>query len=384
MGSQALFDLTPIHPGKILSRMMEEKGWTPEEVAAITGLSGSMVYSLIRGSTNIGAETAVKLAAAFGNQPEEWLKWDSLFRLSQLEQNGSSSVSKLARLYELAPIRDMQKRGWIAKTKDVDELESELKRFFGRDSLEGDMSFPVATKRSFLSVKLNPAEKAWCFCARQLASTIPLPKPFNPKRLEQAEKKLRQLAAFRKLAGHLSDVLLQYGIRFVVVEPIPGVRIDGATFWLDSEPVIAMSIRHDRIDGFWFTLMHEFAHVKRGDASVDSDLIDGTKGVAYSLVEDEAEQAANESATASLVPPDEMQSFIRRVGPLYPRERVIQFAHKIKIHPGIIVGQLQHRNELGYMSLRDLLVKVRDVIISTAFTDGWNQSVAPAILRGES
>jgi len=56
---------------------------------------------------------------------------------------------------------------------------------------------------------------------------------------------------------------------------------------------------------------------------------------------------------------------------------VVQFANKVKIHPGIVVGQLQHRNELGYSALRDMLVKIREVVTTTALTDGWNQNLAP-------
>jgi HTH-type transcriptional regulator/antitoxin HigA len=52
----------------------------------------------------------------------------------------------------------------------------------------------------------------------------------------------------------------------------------------------------------------------------------------------------------------------------------------MKIHPGIIVGQLQYRKELGYSALRELLPKVRDIVIGTALTDGWNQIIAPLAL----
>lgn len=127
--------------------------------------------------------------------------------------------------------------------------------------------------------------------------------------------------------------------------------------------------------------MHEFAHIKHGDAlSVDRDLIDGTIGIAVMLVEDEVEQKANEAASNSLVPSRELDSFISRVGPLYSKERIIQFAHKMKIHPGIIVGQLQHRNELSFGSNREMLVKVRSAVIETALTDGWNRSITPGLL----
>jgi HTH-type transcriptional regulator / antitoxin HigA len=368
-----LFDLRPRHPGKNLRDMMESKGWTQDEMATITGMSRQTINNLIAGKTNITPEVAVKLAAVFKNNPEEWLKWDNIFRLSQLEGD-TSSVGKLARIYEIAPVRDMQRRGWIQVTGNPAELEAELAKFYGENPIESEVRLQIAARRALTLTYLNPAEKAWCFRAKQLARMLPI-RPFNVEMLSSTEERLRQLAASPKECRHISKVLASAGIKFVVIEPLPGSQIDGATLWMESNPVIAVSLRHDRIDGFWFTLMHEFAHVVNGDASVDVDLFDGVRGVAVRLVEDDAEHRANEQSAGSLVPKAELDSFIRRVGPLYPRERVIQFANKVKIHPGIIVGQLQYRKEIGYSALRPFLVKVRDNVTSTSLTDGWNQIV---------
>jgi HTH-type transcriptional regulator/antitoxin HigA len=377
MPSTALFDNSPVHPGKILGWKLEEKGWSFEELAAIIGSTRQTIYLIVTGKGNISPEMAAKLSAAFGNPAEEWLKWDNLYRLS-ITETDVAGVGTMARLYELAPVREMQKRGWVKLTADPSELQAELQKFYGTDSLDSDIKFPVATLRTVSLPFLNVAEKAWCFRARQLAASM-LVAPFAPARLGEAERKLRQLAAYPKEARHLPKILSDYGIRFVVIEPLAGVKIDGAAFWLsETEPAIAVSLRHDRIDGFWYTVMHEFAHIRAKDAlSVDTDLIDDTEGITVTLVEDEAEKLANLRASDSLIPQAEMGSFISRVGPYYSRERVIQFAHKMKIHPGIIVGQLQHKKELGYSALRDLLAKVRDSVTGTALTDGWNQTIAP-------
>ena len=375
-----LFDLRPVHPGKILREKLHERGWTQDQLCTITGYGKQGISLIANEKSGVSADMAKALAAAFGNTPEEWLKWDSQYRLSVAEAD-VSDIEKRAHLYSLAPVRDMQKRGWISVTDDTERLEAELKKFFGVDSLEGDVAFPVATSRTEKLPYLNPAEKAWCFRARKMASALPVP-AFRADRLDQAEKELRKLAAYPKEARHLTELLAAYGIRFVVVEPLAGGKIDGAAFWLDAtSPVTALSLRFDRIDAFWFTLMHEFAHIKHGDAlSVDRDLIDGTIGIAVMLVEDEAEQRASEAASNSLIPSRELESFISRVGPLYSKERIIQFAHKMKIHPGIIVGQLQHRNEIGYGSNREMLAKVRSAVIETALTDGWNRSITPGLV----
>ena len=77
-----------------------------------------------------------------------------------------------------------------------------------------------------------------------------------------------------------------------------------------------------------------------------------------------------------------MDSFIRRVGPLYSKQRIVQFAHRVKIHPGIIVGQLQNRDEIGYSANREMLTKVREVVAQTALTDGWGRTINASFLFG--
>ena len=359
--------------------MMDERGWDALELAAITGMSAQTIYGLVGLRSNVSLETAARLAQAFGNSIEEWVRWDALYRATLLEED-LSGIGRLAKLYQIAPIREMQRRGWISTTADAAQLEAELTRFYGSNPLDGDVMLTIAARRNVAMPNLNPAESAWCFRARQIAASM-MVDPFDPKKLDATERKLRRLAASPKEARHLPKVLADAGIRFVIVEPLADSKIDGAAFWIDAEPVIAVSLRHDRIDGFWFTVMHEFSHVKNGDAfSADSELVEGNTGIAVTLVEDEAEKRANKQAANALVPTDELDSFVRRVGPFYPKERIIQFANKVKIHPGIIVGQLQKRDEVGYGSLREMLVKVRDVVVSTALTDGWNQSIPPGLV----
>jgi HTH-type transcriptional regulator/antitoxin HigA len=376
-----LFDLKPEHPGKILRRMLEERSWTQEDLAAIIGKSRQFVNEIIAGRNGIGIEMAMALGAAFGNDPQEWLKYDQMYKLSLAERD-VTDVAEMARLYQTAPIRDMMKRGWIRTDMDPRQLRSELEAFFESECLEQGITFPVAAKRTVKLDHLNAAETAWCFRSRHLAKSL-LVAPFSPGRLTRAQSTLKKLTVHPKEARHVPEVLADAGIRFVVVEPLPGVKVDGAAFWIDAGPVIALSMRFDRVDGFWFTLMHEFAHIKFGDPlSVDSELIDGTKGVAVTLVEDEAEKRANDDAANALIPRSEIDSFVRRVGPLYPKTRVIQFANRLRTHPGLIVGQLQHRREIGYMAMREVLVKVREFVTSTALTDGWGNLPAVSSYGG--
>ena len=362
-------------PGAVLRRMLEDRGWTQDTLAAVTGHSRQTIHDVIAGKCGISPDMAVRLAAALGNDPTEWMRWDSVHQLS-LVSTDAEEVRALSRLYSEAPIRDMQKRDWLPAASTAATLAEAVAQFF-RD----DEAFDVALRRSDATPALSPPERAWLYRARQLAASSVFVAEFNAKRLPAAQRKLRQLAAYAKEIERLSEMLAYYGIRFVVLEPLRGARIDGAAFWLGQSPTIAVSARWDRIDALWFTVMHEFMHIKNGDVgSLDVNLVcESENGLSIASSEDVAEQRANEEAAHALVPKAELDSFIGRTSPLYSSARIVQFAHRIKMHPGIIVGQLQHRGELRYSSHRALLVKVRKYLVETALTDGWGRSLSPGV-----
>jgi HTH-type transcriptional regulator / antitoxin HigA len=362
----------------MLRDMLKRRGWTYEDLSQVIGRSVRAISAIATGG-GITPDMAACLSAAFGNTAEEWLQAEASYRLS-LVTTSTSEIQQRAALFSRAPIREMQKRGWIKDIDDVDLLNKELDRFFGNGQADSKFLF-VATRRSDKAPMLTNAEAAWCYRAKQIASTL-LAAPFNGERISKARQELRRLAAHPKAALHLPKLLGDYGVRFVVIEPLLGVKIDGAALWDDIGPIMAVSLRHDRVDGFWFTVFHEWSHIRHGDPdSVDRAMIDPEDGVLARLAGEEFEHRADQEAAESLIPTEEIESFISRVGPLYSKTKIIQFANRIRIHPGIIVGQLQHRGEIGYRSNREQLVKIRDFVTSTALTDGWGHEISPS-LRG--
>jgi len=78
--------------------------------------------------------------------------------------------------------------------------------------------------------------------------------------------KLKTLLISPEGARKVPRIMMEAGVRFVIVEALPSSKIDGVCFWLnDRHPVIGMSLRFDRIDNFWFVLRHEIEHVLRED-----------------------------------------------------------------------------------------------------------------------
>src|SRR5690606_6477490 len=126
-------------------------------------------------------------AAAFGQQPTYWLSLENSYRLSGVTEP-KDAIMERARLFELAPIKDMQKRGWIPQTKNPDELPIHLQKFFETESLDQPIGFPLVTRKTAALDDLTIAQRAWCFRARHLAKSL-IVKPFDKTKLKQARIK---------------------------------------------------------------------------------------------------------------------------------------------------------------------------------------------------
>lgn len=360
-------------PGEVIRAELEKRGWTQADLAAILGKHLPAVSEILQGKRSITSEMAVALAAALGRTPGFWASLDATHRVSLLAPN--AEVERRSKLYSYAPVKDMEKRGWLRSTGSIDELEKELFRFFNIGSIDEQPKLHVNARKPLETESLDPAQMAWCVRGARLAAALNA-KPFTSDGLESALPELRKLAAYAEKVRHLPNLLAEVGIRLAVIEPLTQCPIDGAAFWLaDDAPVILLSLRFDRIDALWFTLAHELWHIRNRDAqSVDSDLV----GESTARDLGEIEERANKEASEFLIPNDKMKSFIIRVKPFYSKERIIQFAHRMKIHPGIVTGQLQFHRQIGWYANREMLAKVRSSITQTAMTDGYGLSM-PAI-----
>lgn len=358
------------HVGKYIKDELHTRGWTQLDLSYIMGRKVTEINGLMAGRRQLSPELAQELGVIFGRGAEYWLGIDTAYRLSQTDYVDQAVILR-SELFSY-PIKEMQRRGWIAETRDAAELQQEVDRFFNNDigkpvSDSYDLPFGVSFKRTVKESALNNAEKAWLARATQLAKACPAAS-FNENNLPKLKAELRRLAAKTQAANRVPELLTGAGIRYVVVEPLPAVQIDGAAFWLDAaSPVIAMSLRFDNIGSFWFALLHELDHIEHRDTFSFDDL--------QSKPNDAAEERASANAANLLVPRQELEAFIMACAPRYSEARINNLATRLQIHPGIIVGQLQHRGELSYAAHRKLLTKVRDLVTQLAFTDGWGQPI---------
>jgi HTH-type transcriptional regulator/antitoxin HigA len=358
-------------PGEFLRDELEARNWTQIEFADIIGKDTRLVYEIINGKRAITPETAIILGEAIGTSPELWMNLESQYQLSKVHAK-HTSVSQKARLHTKFPVREMIKRGWIEATKNVDILEKQLFEFFGVNGLDDTPTFQhAAKKQSYTETSIQ--QIAWLCKARKVAFSAPAQKYSSanlPLAIEELKAELEYVDGIRNVASILSKA----GIRFVIVEPLAGSKIDGACFWLDNKsPVVALSLRYDRVDNFWHTLLHELDHVKHNEGMnqpiIDVDIFGGEEDKSV------IELRANEAAADLLVPKHEITGFIARVNPMFSEDQIVGFAKRIHVHPGIIIGQLQKKGLIHWGFYRKRLEKIRVFVTSSAITDGYGQII---------
>lgn len=367
MGARIAAEVFP--PGEFLKDELEARGWTQAEFAEIIGKDTRLVSEVMSGKRTVTPETAVVLGQALGTGPELWMNLESQYQLSKVRSVGEDSIARKAQLHSIFPVREMVKRGWIEASKSIDVLEAQVLAFFGISNINETPGFLHAAKKQSYDETSN-LQIAWLCRARALAQVVPVQK-FSELKLKRLFEELRQLVEYVDGARSVATLLANCGIRFVVVESLPGCKIDGACFWLDkSSPVIAMSLRFDRVDNFWHTLFHELDHISHREG-MNQPILD--IDIQNDEEKPENEVRANEAAAETLIPRAELEGFIARVNPIFSDEAIIGFARRIHVHPGILVGQLQNRRLIPWSFHRKKLEKIRDFVVGSALTDGFGR-----------
>lgn len=370
-------------PGQLIESILNERGWSKRILAIVIGVDETGLNKIIAGKRPLNAALALTIGELLGVEPERLLELQKSYDLAQarIVAVPDPGRQKRATLYGDLPISDMIKRGWLnaESVRDVQAVENSLIDFFEADSLDDIEILPHAAKKTEVFGGVNPSQLAWLYRVRQIASDFYVGR-YSKKALQLAIPKLNALLTAPEETRKVPRILAECGIRYVVVETIPGAKIDGVCFWLNNEaPVVGMSLRYDRMDNFWFVLRHELEHVlqehgrEKSNAMLDAELEGEKAGTGANIAEEE--RVANEASLNFCVPQEKLEGFIARKSPFFAERDILGFARSIKVHPCLIAGQIQHRTK-RYDRFRNHLVKIRSKVAPSALVDGWGD-VAP-------
>lgn len=338
---------TAVPPGLTISDLLQDLELSVAEFADLARLTEDEGFDLINGGHPIDEELARFLAEFFRMPMHFWMNLERNYRQT-LERVEAQALQEDIAFSRRFPLRDMIKFGWIAGSKRADVRAAQLLEFLGiRRSSEFNAS-PFSATLFRRSKSLAPSENAmiaWLTRGRQEAAAVETA-AFDPTGLS---KSLGDLRAMTRLeATEFGDAIQatcgRYGVAVVYVPAPERCTASGAAYKVGRRHVVQLSLRHKRNDHFWFSLFHELAHVILHS---DGTFVDDFESVSNPL-----EAEADRFASDLLLPPTAYNSW-RTSSPL-TSQAVREFADRIGIAPGIVVGRLQRDRLLGYERLPEL------------------------------
>jgi HTH-type transcriptional regulator/antitoxin HigA len=339
-------------PGRIIRRELEARGWSQNDLAEIMGRPPQVISQIVRGRKQITPETALQLAAAFGTSEEFWINLETKYQLHKRRGSNQVGIVRKSKLYSIAPVTELLKRHWIDRASSIEDLEQRVCDFLEITSLDEQPALVASFRQTEQHEPEIMAQVAWVQRVKHLARDQNVA-DFDWESARSAVPSLLTLASRKEDIAQVPAFLKNMGIHFVIVPHLPHTYLDGAALLFNEQPIVALTLRYNRIDSFWFTLLHEIAHIfARHPDKVYLDNLDERD-------KNDVEAEANRMARDWLIDPNLLSSFVRATKPYFSRAKILAFAQRINRHPGIVLGRLQYEHLVPYKNLRTLLVKVQ-------------------------
>lgn len=250
--------------------------------------------------------------------------------------------------YTKLPMKEMQERGCFGGFKgNTQRLKDYAEDLFLKFMKE--LSLKQATP-AFLRAPLHQRGKrdtneyallAWRLCVIKKARANPAPREYK-KGVITAKwmKDLARLSVFDDGPRLAREQLGMAGITLVVEPHFKGTYLDGAAMLDEGRPIVAMTLRHDRLDNFWFVLMHELAHVAKHLDEANPLFTDNLDSPDE---QDRKEREADDMAGEALIPQAAWEKSVARTSHL--TKDVVVLAEKLGVHPAIVAGRVRHESK---------------------------------------
>ena len=320
-------------PVEAIKFYMDRRGLKQRDLVPIIG-SRSKVSEVLSGARSLTMPMARALHQHL-EIPAEYLLKEPAVHVAALENEID---------WRRFPLNEMANRGWIEKRdhlrEHAEELVSGLMHKAGCTKSVAALYRKTGQNRA--NAKTDPyALNAWCWQVLAQANERDLSTDYQ--KIGDSADMLNRVAKFSPATDgprQAVDFLAEQGIAVEIVPHLPRTHLDGAAMKSqDGRPVIGLTLRYDRIDNFWWVLMHELAHVVLHVTETDEAFIDDLRLAGTDAKESEADQFAYNC----LIPTGawENSNILENPSPM----AVIAMAQEVGVHPAIVAGRARRELE---------------------------------------
>ena len=312
-------------PVEAIKYHMAQQGLTQRDLIPMIG-SRSKVSEVLSGTRALTMPMARALHRHLGVPADVLLK-EQVLRASETEMD-----------WRRFPLTQMARRQWIPAVdrpqEHAKELITDLMRRAGHTQVLAALF--RRSDRNRANAKTNPyALTAWCW--QVLAQA-------NEKSIAAEDLDLEDSLGLMTEVARLSpasdgplcavEFLNRHGVAVEIVQHLPGTHLDGAAIRsADGRPVIGLTLRYDRVDNFWWVLLHELAHVTRHLRKSDHIFVDDLTIVS----DDDKELDTDRWARKASIPEATWES--NEVSQNPTPMAVMALAQELGIHPAIVAGR---------------------------------------------
>lgn len=329
------YPIDPPDPIEAIKFRMEQTGLTQKDLIPYIG-SRSKVSEVLSGKRELTLAMIRSLNKHLGIPAEVLIR--------EAQEPLPKALADLD--FSKFPVKAMEKNGAfsgfnIGDAKIEDKAEEAIRWLIGR--IGGFSAVPSLAFRKNDGMRLNAkldnyALFGWILQVLREASEHPPAESFKSEAL--TDKFIQTLVSLSVTEDGPRQALMyleKAGITLLAIPHLPHTYLDGAVFLQEGKhPIIALTLRYDRLDNFWFVLLHELGHLKLGHLSIEQAWIADDLDLASG--DSPQEQEADRFAASALLPPDFDLDSRKDLS----ISDVILYARNQGIHPAIVAGRIQH------------------------------------------
>jgi HTH-type transcriptional regulator/antitoxin HigA len=348
-----MFPIDPPDPVEAIKFRMEQQGLIKKDLIPYIG-SAPKVTEVLNGTRNLSINMIRKLHEGLG------ISLDVLIKEPAHQKAISRNID-----WNAFPIAEMRLRGYFegfnGSLRELKEYSAERLATF-LSSVPNSFNLEPALLRTSAHLRSNTKETdeyalwAWQIKVLQKAQKAVLPKRYTKHTVDLAwMRKLAQLSWSKQGPLLAKEYLNRYGIHLIIENHLPRTYLDGAVcLTAKGNPVVALTMRHDRLDNFWFSLMHELAHVALHVDGTEQWFLDDLDSQGGDRIEQEADALAQDA----LIPKERWEK-----GVIKDAASVRSMSSELEISGCIVAGRVRYESGDHTMFSTQFREKVKHLII---------------------